>query len=382
MASDEYAEAIEAVWAQMPGPRAQLLLSRADSVTISAALDAAANSLLDSGGQRGDATTRDITPPELGAAHSDPGDEPTHGVEMHDADAANNNDDAMNDPDENVYADGHGHTSHAQSQHDDTDQHPNMDHDRMDHGGMDHGGMDHGGMDHGGMDHGAMDMEGPGGIALAAGGPDRDGLSMDVLHVRLGPLLTLWPAGLIMRLSLQGDVVTEASVDQTPPSVDLTGVALPAREAGAKRCDVAKDVLMLAGADRAAALARRARDLLLDPTVPADRALDVVEFLQHQIRRSRLLRWSLRGLAPVEHDGVLSGDVHDRLQRLLILTLREIRIGYLATTDRAIHTGGLDLVSVLPGLLVGTELSTARLAVASVVGFHHVELLPSEATHG
>ena len=37
------------------------------------------------------------------------------------------------------------------------------------------------------MDHGGMSMPEPGGIPLAGGGPDRDGLEMDVLTVPLGP---------------------------------------------------------------------------------------------------------------------------------------------------------------------------------------------------
>ena len=43
-------------------------------------------------------------------------------------------------------------------------------------------------------DHGDMQMA-PSGIPLAEGGQDRDGLEMDVLHVRLGPVLRHWPAG-------------------------------------------------------------------------------------------------------------------------------------------------------------------------------------------
>src|SRR5699024_755889 len=60
---------------------------------------------------------------------------------------------------------------------------------------------------HGG--HGGMDMA-PGGIPLAQGGDDRHGLEMDVLHLALGPVLPFWPAGLVLRCSLQGDVVVGA----------------------------------------------------------------------------------------------------------------------------------------------------------------------------
>ncbi|WP_143553999.1 hypothetical protein [Serinicoccus sp. CUA-874] len=36
---------------------------------------------------------------------------------------------------------------------------------------------------------------------------------MDVLKVRLGPVLPYWPAGLVLHCSLQGDVVTEARAE-------------------------------------------------------------------------------------------------------------------------------------------------------------------------
>ena len=68
-----------------------------------------------------------------------------------------------------------------------------------DHGGEDKRGdggdahedhQGHGG--HGG--HGGMEM--PGGLPMAGQGEDRDGLTLDRLHVPLGPLLSDWPTGL------------------------------------------------------------------------------------------------------------------------------------------------------------------------------------------
>ena len=72
---------------------------------------------------------------------------------------------------------------------------------------MDHGSMDHGDMDHGDMDHGSMS---PDGIPLAEGADDRDGLEMDEIHLPLGPVLRHWPAGVVLRLTLHGDVVADA----------------------------------------------------------------------------------------------------------------------------------------------------------------------------
>src|SRR5260370_2487867 len=72
--------------------------------------------------------------------------------------------------------------------------------------GHDMGGM--GGMDMGGMDMGGMGM--PAGLPMAGRGADRDGLRLDQLHVPLGPVLPDWPAGLVVHLALQGDVVQHA----------------------------------------------------------------------------------------------------------------------------------------------------------------------------
>ncbi len=68
-----------------------------------------------------------------------------------------------------------------------------------------------------GMDHGAMDMPAPGGIPLATGSEnDRDGLEMDELSVSLGPVLPSWPAGLVLRCVLHGDLIADASVQTMP----------------------------------------------------------------------------------------------------------------------------------------------------------------------
>ncbi len=144
--------AIDAVYDQMPGPRASARVHR--SHQIGDQLDRLRNLLSDDQGQRNDAHSR--MPPDQG-----PPAEP------------------------------------------------------MDHGDMDHGEMDHGDMDHGDMDHGDMDMA-PSGIPLAEGGEDRDGLEMDVTHLFLGPVLAHWPAGLVIRCTMHGDTVMEHEVLVAP----------------------------------------------------------------------------------------------------------------------------------------------------------------------
>lgn len=203
-----------------------------------------------------------------------------------------------------------------------------------------------------------MDMSGPGGIALASGSDgDRDGLEMDVLHLRLGPVLASWPVGLVVTCTLTGDVVSEVEVEVT--QVDAgSGMAPVAR---AFRLDAAARVLDLAGADGLAARARAVRDQVLDDQVLAD-----LDDLNRRVDRSRALRWSLRRVGVVSPQQahacgwppVWVGDAHDRLLRLTE-----------ARGEQAGAATGLDTLGrALPDLLVGCELASARLTVASLVG--------------
>ena len=151
----------------------------------------------------------------------------------------------------------------------------------------DHGG--HEDMDHerdGPRRHG----DGSGGIPLAEGGEDRDGLEMDVLKVRLGPVLPHWPAGLVLRCSLQGDVIVEARAEL----LDGTAARDERRRSRLRRrLDNIASLLALAGWDDAAAEAagsatprsaarRRSGWSGARASAPAGPS-------------SRTLRWSLRG---------------------------------------------------------------------------------------
>jgi hypothetical protein len=249
-------------------------------------------------------------------------------------------------------------------------------HEGMDHGG--HEGMDHGGhegMDHGGhegMDHGDMEMS-PGGIPLAEGGEDRDGLEMDVLNVRLGPVLPHWPAGLALRCSLQGDVV----VDARAQLLDETGHRDGGSVGAVRRLDNIAALLALAGWDGAAAEARRLRDAALED---AGGVATRVDRLRRKVRRSWTLRWSLRGLRPltteeVQRQGLpadAAGDTYDRL------------IGML---DRAADAGGAEAPTLstdhLAPLVIGLDLAAARLVVVSL-DIHELrdERAEHEVSHG
>lgn len=357
----ELSDLANRLWEQMPGPRVRIGIASPGAVVP--ALDNATALLLDTSHHRTDARERAQEP-------------------------------SMSDHANNADGEGHeghvGHEGHEEHQghggHSDHEEHA----DRQAHEGHeDHGG--HGGheghADHGGHEghegHGDMDMA-PAGIPLAEGGEDRDGLEMDVLHLPLGPVLPFWPAGLVLHCSLQGDVVVDATasvIDATEHRAGAPGRPTDHASATVTQCDQVMALLALAGAEDLADCARRARDGIL--TGDPGAARDAVERLHRKVRRSRLLRWSLRGVLPLgpadlERHGLPGhclGDAHDRL--LAQLERIRVEVGG-ATPDRA--DGGSAQESadkltvpwaVVPDLVTGLELGTVRLAVASLdLGSH------------
>ncbi len=197
--------------------------------------------------------------------------------------------------------------------------------------------------------HGVGDMPMPGNVPMADRAEDRDGLMLDQLRVPLGPMLPDWPAGLIVRTRLQGDVIQQATVEvlNGPPSQPWSG---PARA-----LDSCARLLSVAGWTDASTTARRLRDSTMDGAMPNG----LFTRWAKRVRRSRTLRWLLTDIgttsnAPPE----LTGDALARLHRWVNL---EPTDGTQWTLDH------------LPTLLEGTELATARLVVAS---------LDPEAGHG
>lgn len=314
----ELNEAIERVWDQMPGPRVRIDLAGPDAVE--SALHSAGTQLAEVEVHRRDARKRAQSPKLNGN---------DHGVHEHHV------------------------TNHGEHHHH-----------TMDHGEHQH--MDHSAHQH--MHHGGMDMA-PAGIALAEGGDDRDGLEMDVLHLRLGPVLRYWPAGLVVRCSLQGDVLTRAEawiVDrevgaQVPPIGPSTHVA-------ARHCDHVVDLLALAGWPGAAASARSARDALLSEA-DIGHAARLLDTLHSKLRRSRTLRWSLRDIAtltPEDCDTLalppaLVGDCYDRL-------LAQVNAARHALTNErsGVSTAATTVVDALPDLVSGLDVAAARLGIASL----------------
>ncbi|WP_306362839.1 hypothetical protein [Nocardia sp. CC227C] len=196
-------------------------------------------------------------------------------------------------------------------------------------------------------------MEMPGGLAMAERAADRDGLTLDEVTVSLGPVLASWPAGLVVTARLQGGIVTGATVSTlaVPEGVESfwlqpwagrTGVVdggrVRRRYAAARRVDSVAMLSAVAGWGDVAWAGWRLRDLLLtDRGMGAARGSEAgvraacgdfdadEKALGHRwirrIRRSRTLRWSLRGVGTVaDGPGVppgCAGDTWDRLDARL-----------------------------------------------------------------
>lgn len=237
-------------------------------------------------------------------------------------------------------------------------------HESSGHGGMEmsgHGGMDmsgHGGMDmsgHGGMDmsgHDHMNMSGPGGIPLASGDEDRDGLEMDVLNRTLGPVLPFWDSCILVRVVLAGDTIRSAEAEILAPA-DPPPADAPAPGSDAVlRLDETVRFLRVAGWDAVGDRLTRARTAALRGR--ADAALRDAENARRRIRRSPMLRWVLRGLA-----------VADRPLRTLLLDRVDEAI-LLLRGETPARTAPLLGAEELAALVTGRDLGTARLLVAAV----------------
>lgn len=273
----QLAEAIDAVWEQIPGPRIRLDLAATDvdDQHLDAELDAAITDLADTERQRDDAADRCRTP-----------DIARIEMNMHDGD--------------------------------------------MDGGDMDMGDME-------------MDMS-PSGIALAEGGQDRDGLEMDVLHLRLGPVLRYWPVGIVVCCALQGDLVVDAEAWRVDPDQSVEADDTGGRVAAARECDRLVSLLSLAGWPRAATRARRVRDLLLASAEPAPGAL---AGLSRMVSGSRIFRWSMNGVT----DGYV--DALDRARALL-------------TDPESTCDTAKTAIDEIPQAIIGLELAAARLVIAGL----------------
>lgn len=244
------------------------------------------------------------------------------------------------------------------------------------------------------------DMMMPGGLAMASEEPDRDGLQLSQLHVQLGPVLAYWPAGMALRLAIQGDVVQQADyltfglddpagADKArfwdacalavsggePVSPQVAG-----RRVAAAHWDSASRLLAVAGwwsAERSATALRDAT-LAAEPTGALRRQ---AARLTRRVRGSRTLCWLLRDVGTVRPDDDLArllagpasragGDAYDRLLTWLVEAERalagdvDVAEGPRGPVDGSPLAAGT--LEALIRLVVGTDLAMTRLIVASL----------------
>lgn len=243
----------------------------------------------------------------------------------------------------------------------------------------------------------AADM--PGGLAMADRGPDRDGLMLDQLHVPFGPVLPDWPAGLVLHTTLQGDVVQDARVAVVSGNGPVggfwnepwrrTGAGVTVGEAARWRVGAHLDslarLLAVAGWPDVVFEARRIRDEVL-AGADIERVVPELGPLARRLRGSRTLRWLTADLgvlspAVAEQAGVTgpawrasrsAGDVRARWWTWLDEVDDLVRrVDDIAPLPEGVEpprgeAGSAPLLAVIPGLLLGTELATARLIVASL----------------
>lgn len=244
------------------------------------------------------------------------------------------------------------------------------------------------------------------GLPLADRADDRDGLRLDRLHVPFGPVLPDWPAGLVVRLALQGDVVQEVTGVALVPAAPATRPAYwdePWRQAAAgapvtrgaaarRRCAAHLDSLgrLLAVADwpDAATRARRLRDAALEDAPAAELAYRTRR-LARRVGRSRTLRWLTSGIGVLPRERALAAGVGgpaleadgDVWRRTVQWLAEAARAAEACDDPRPLppddpygprgdltgeHPPSRALLDVLPSLLCGAELAAARLTLASL----------------
>ncbi|RKS75075.1 hypothetical protein BZB76_3603 [Actinomadura pelletieri DSM 43383] len=180
-------------------------------------------------------------------------------------------------------------------------------------------------------------------VGMADRTDDRDGLRLDVLHVPLGPVLSHWPAGLRVDLTLQGDVVQAAKA----VAVDTAdGTFWHEGRRAAHRLDSVARLLHVAGWDAAGERAAVLRDEALAGAPDVARRF---HRFARRVGRSRALRWMTRNTADV--DGWLR-DIGAALEGR-------------PAADRPGEPWP-EVLARLPARLEGTDLGEARLIVAGL----------------
>lgn len=162
----------------------------------------------------------------------------------------------------------------------------------------------------------------PYGRPMAEVAPDRDGLRLDQLTVRIGPFFARFPTGLVLEVRLQGDVVQQADVVVAPegqaaievdvrtPFHDALDVPVPVSVLELERArSHLRSIASALVAYQLPSLARRL--LLFAHRVHPDQGEDV-ERLHRLLRRSQVLGWATRGVGTIpaaQLEGTATGPV-------------------------------------------------------------------------
>ena len=336
----ELGEVVESLWRGIPAPRVRLDLGDdATTAHLERLLDRLPTRLADVRLAREEAIAAAAVSDVADESHAAPAQHGEHGEHGEDTHAAGHE------------AHLNEHSGHA-GDGEPPDQGGDTAHGRHEHHERDHAEHADSGSGHeddsghaGDHQHHHMDMPLPGGLAMADVAEDRDGLALDVLHLPLGPVLPDWPAGLVIDVELQGDVISSAEARV----LDVAELRPSAPVAAAVRdLDVVARVLAVAGWPGPAARARDLRD-----RARAGEPADGLSGLLRLVRRSRVLRLMLRR---VEFgDGV---DVAELLERRLA------RIEAHAA-GRTVGEPERPVLAELGGRLAGAEFTAARLLVAA-----------------
>ena len=151
----------------------------------------------------------------------------------------------------------------------------------------------------------------PYGRPMAGLAPDRDGLQLDQLTVRIGPFFARFPTGLVLELRLQGDVIQEAHLVLLPGDVPTAGVAttpfgdalnVPVRVSVLELERARSHLRSIASALVAHQLGSLARRVLrlVGQIRPGDD--HEVEQLHRILRRTQILGWATTGVGHIASD--------------------------------------------------------------------------------
>lgn len=198
---------------------------------------------------------------------------------------------------------------------------------------------------------------GQGGKAMTAGVPygrpmaeradDRDGLKLDYLPVRIGPLFEPFPPGLALDVNLQGDVIQEARLENhaAPPDKGRSIFHRALREQVAIRdLEIARarshlhwlsDAVSVAGPK---SLAIRILNLA-GRIAPGDQ--DTIAELERSLRRRGFIGWNTRGIGVIPRDALagMSGPVARASGAVVDTRLDDASYGALGF-EPVIHDGG------------------------------------------